>query len=175
MRLLRRVCVFAGSSLGARTEYVAAARELPDHGPFALNCTSSFASGNAYCVCQHCSVGALLLHAPGTAGAAELEPADSAMIGTIHVRDEVPHQGLVRAEVTILEAEHHDLADRVEGRAARFGDPRDVGVELAHPLASTAPPLAKQDRGAVPPTATATTSASSRCTISLPLCHVRGA
>src|SRR4029079_19497259 len=42
--------------------------------------------------------------APGT-GLAELEPPEGGVIGAVHVRGERPHQGLVVAEVAVVEGD----------------------------------------------------------------------
>src|SRR5438132_789666 len=59
----------------------------------------------------------LLKHRPRAgARAPYLEPADARMIHAVHVDDEITDQGLVAAEVAVLEPPHRPLVDGVERR-----------------------------------------------------------
>src|SRR5207247_10522187 len=69
-----------------------------------------------------------LKHRPrASAGAPYLEPADAGMVHAVHVDGEITGQGLVAAEVAVLEPPHRPLVDGVERRRrSGLGDAGDA-------------------------------------------------
>ena len=70
----------------------------------------------------------LLEHRPAaTVRPPQLEPADAGVVHAVHVDDEVADEGLVGAEVAVLEAPHRPLVDRIERRRCPgLGDAREA-------------------------------------------------